>query len=158
MDFAVRKDARKFFDDIKGELDMEFDIFYFCFIAGVATLKKKDIPASETDALVDNYPGKYKSRGRLLLGLFLSRELDYFGVSIEQKPAVRTAIAKRIDPMAANHLTDAGAREFNKYAHGGFEVLLDWFPDRPRALHTFLRSFWKKVNEAMNAESGQKEE
>lgn len=145
MDFAVRKDARQWFRDIRHELDMDFDIFYFCFVAGATMLKKKEIPASQTDALVDNYPRQYRSRGRLLLGLFLSRELEYFGVSMAQKSAVRTAIAQRVDPMAPNHLTDTGAREFNKYAHGGFEVLLDWFPDRPRALHTFLRTFWSRV-------------
>jgi hypothetical protein len=43
-------------------------------------------------------------------------------------------------------LSDEGVREFNKYSHGGYEVLLDWFDDRPRALETFLRAFHRKVS------------
>jgi hypothetical protein len=43
-------------------------------------------------------------------------------------------------------------REFSKYAHGGFEVLSEWFDDRPRSLETFLRAFKRKVDTRMNAE------
>ena len=151
MDFAVRKDAREWFRDIRGDLDLEFDIFYLCFVAGTATLRKRDFPAAETDSLVENYPGQYKTRGRLLLALFLSRELDYLGITVEQKAAMRSAIARLVDPSAPNYLTEEGVREFNRYAHGGFDALLDWFADRPRALHTFLRAFRSRVGEAADA-------
>lgn len=41
------------------------------------------------------------------------------------------------------------AREFNKFAHGGDEVLLDWFDDCPRSLETFLRAFQRRVPESI---------
>ena len=41
MDFAVSKDARQWFNGINKDLDLEFDIFFFCFIAGIATGRKK---------------------------------------------------------------------------------------------------------------------
>ena len=50
----------------------KFDAFYFCFMAGIMTREKGDISASETSALVENFPAPYKNRGRLLVALFLS--------------------------------------------------------------------------------------
>ena len=146
MDFAIRKDARQWFRDIEDEFDNLFDAFYFCFIAGITEMRKEDIPASETDSFIDNFPVRhYGNRARLLVALFLSRELEYLGVAMNEKTTVHDAISKLVRPEAPNFLSDAGAREFNKFAHGGYEVLLDWFDDRPRSLETFLCAFWLKV-------------
>lgn len=149
MDFAIRKDARDWFRDIRTDLAIDFDAFYFCFIAGLTATRKKDAPAAETAALVENFPGPYKNRGRLLVALFLSRELDYLGVAMTEKKAVHAAISRLVQPEAPNFLSDDGVREFNKYAHGGYEVLLDWFDDRPRSLETFLQAFRRKIDGAM---------
>jgi hypothetical protein len=105
----------------------------------------------ETAALVDNFPGLYRGRAYELVALFLSRELDYLGVTMTEKKAVRTAISRLVDHAAPNHLSDEGVKEFNKYAHAGYEVLLEWFDDRPRSLETFLRLFKRKVDAAVSA-------
>lgn len=157
MDFAIRKDAREWFKDIRADFAAlpgtasapDFDAFYFCFIAGIAATRKKDVTTAETAALVENFPGPYRNRGRLLIALFLSRELDYLGVAMSEKKAVHAAISRLVDPGAPNHLSDDGVREFSKYAHGGYEVLLDWFDDRPRSLETFLRAFKLRVDGAL---------
>ena len=159
MEFRVRKDARDWFKDIRSELTApagttsapDFDVFYFCFIAGITEKRKKDVPTGETAGLVENFPGPYKSRGRLLVSLFLSKELEYLGVALEEKKTVHAEISRLVLPEAPNYLSDEGVREFNKYAHGGYEVLLDWFDDRPRALETFLRSFRNKIENAGHA-------
>ena len=145
MDFAIRKDARHWFRDIRDELTIDYDAFYLCFIAGVSELRKKNVPATETAALVENYPGPYKMRGRLLTALFLSRELTYLGIAIAEKRTVNAAISRLVKPESPSFLSDDGVREFNKYAHGGYEVLLDWFDDRPRSLESFLRAFRRRV-------------
>jgi len=150
MDFAIRKEARDWFKDIRGDLDLDFDVFYFCFIAGVASKRKKDVPASETAGLVDYFPGDYKGRGRLLVSLFLSRELQFLGIAMDEKRTVHSAIAKLVDPETPNHLSDDGVREFNKYCHGGYEVLLEWFEYRPQSLETFLRVFSRKINDTLS--------
>ena len=150
MDFAIRKDARDWFKDIRGDLDLDFDAFYFCFVAGVAAKRKKDIPAAETASLVDNFPGPYRNRGRLLVSLFLSRELQFLGITMAEKRTIHSAIARLVDPVASNHLSDEGVREFNKYCHGGYEVLLEWFEYRPQSLETFLRLFSKRVSETLS--------
>ena len=161
MEFRIRKDAREWFRDIKSDLTAlpgtpsapDFDAFYFCFIAGIAKKQKnKDIALTDTAELVENFPGPYKARGRLLVGLFISRELEYLGVALNEKKTVRTEISRLVQPESLNYLTDEGVREFNKYAHGGYDVLLDWYDDRPRALDTFLRSFRKKVRGSLQGE------
>lgn len=156
MDFAIRKDARDWFRDVRGALELDFDAFYFCFMAGVTAqpCRKKDVPATDTAALVENFPGPYRNRGRLLVALFLSRELDYLGVSLTEKKSVHAAISRLVQPEAPNYLSDDGVREFNRYAHGGYEVLLEWFDDRPRSLETFLRTFKRKVDSLSVAAQG----
>ena len=65
MNFFIRKDARNWFKGIKSDLTAlrgtpsapDFDAFYFCFMAGIAAGRKKDVPASEVADLVDNFPG-----------------------------------------------------------------------------------------------------
>ena len=149
MEFRIRKDARDWFKDIRDDLALDFDAFYFCFLAGISETRKKDAMTSETAELVENFPGAYRNRGRLLVGLFLSHELDYLGVAMNEKKSVHAEIARLVQPEAPNYLSDEGVREFNRYAHGGFEVMLDWFDDRPRSLETFLRAFKRKVDAAV---------
>ena len=156
MEFRIRRDARDWFRDIQPNLIAlpgtpsapDFDAFYFCFIAGITAMRKKDVPTSDTAELVENFPGPYRSRGRYLVSLFLFTELEYLGVTLDEKSTVHAEISRLVHPSAQNHLSDEGVREFNKYAHGGYEVLLDWFDDRPRALETFVRSFRKRVHDA----------
>ena len=161
MFFRIRIDARDWFKDIKTELKApagttsapDFDAFYFSFIAGICEMRKKDIPHSETADLVERYPGPYRNRGRLLVGLFLSRELEYLGVALTEKRTVHAEISRLVRPEASNFLSDEGVQEFNKYSHGGYDVLLDWFDDHPRSLQAFLRGFRQKVTASIPARS-----
>ena len=157
MDFVIRNDARDWFRDIRDNFVAppgtvsapEFDAFYFCFLAGIMTGRKAEVTSSQTTALVENFPGPYKTRGRLLVALFLGRELDYLGVTMVEKRLVRDEISRLVCPEAPNFLSDKGVREFNKYASGGFDVLrYEWFEDdRPRSLETFLREFKRRMDQ-----------
>ena len=161
MDFALRNDARSWFTDISEKLKApsgtvsapDFDTFYFCFIAGIMTGRKGDISPSETFGLLENFPGLYRPRGRLLVALFLSRELDYLGVTMVEKKLVRDEISRLVRPEAPNYLSDEGVREFNRYASGGFDVLrYEWFKDdRPRSLEAFLRHFKRRIDDTYRA-------
>ena len=148
MDFAIRTNADKWFNDIRGSLDLDFDIFYFCFIAGITENRKAHATSSDTRQLVENFPGQYRERGKLLVALFLSRKLSDLGLTAKDKEAIHNQISRLVRPSSPNYLSDDGVREFNKYAHGGFDVLQTWFDDRPRTLETFLRSFHRKVCES----------
>ena len=162
MDFFIRKTARIWFRDIWDEFSAlpgakaapNFDAFYFCFIAGIAENRKKDLPGDETAQLVPEFPEAYKSRGTLLVALFLNREIRSQGVLLTDRKRVRDDISKLVNPHAANHLSDYGVREFNKYSFGGYDVLLEWFDgDRPRSLETFLRTFKLKLDDAQSVQS-----
>lgn len=167
MDFVLRQDARRWFSGIRDQLTApagprspDFDVFYFCFIAGVIGRRKESQPVGDAAVpLVENFPGPYRNnRGRLLVSVFLSYELeDFLGVKMGEKKAVHSAISDLVDPNAPNHLTDDGVREFNRYAAGGFEVLLDWFDDiRPTSLDSFLRRFKSELDSAMKQRTAQR--
>ena len=147
MEFAIKKEARSWFRDIRSDLAIDFDAYYFCFIAGITDMKKEGATTAEIAPLVRNFPGPYKTRGRLLVALFLKRELEYLGIEIDEKKTVHAEISKLVEPNSPHFLSERGVEEFNKFAHGGYDSLLEWFDDRPRSLETFLRIFHQKIQE-----------
>lgn len=150
--FRVRNDAKTWFKDLlEKSFKLDFDVFYFCFMAGIAAgpERKQSASLDDTAELVDNFPDKYKPRGKLLVALFLTRELQALGVAMTEKKAVHTVVARLVSPDSPNYLSDEGMREFNKYAHGGYEVLRDWFEDRPRTLDSFLRTFKRNLDASL---------
>ena len=161
MDFFIRKEARHWFRDVKNEFSAlpgarnapDFDAFYFCFIAGITMNRKESLPQEETAQLVPGFPEAYKSRGSLLVSLFLCRELKSRGVDLTERQRVRDVLSELVQPQAQNLLSDDGVREFNKYSFGGYDVLLDWFDHhRPTSLETFLRTFKRRIEETSAAE------
>lgn len=146
--FRLRLDARLWFKDLRdqGVFKIDFDAFYFCFIAGVIARRKESVPLDETAELVAYFPDRYSSRGKLLVGLFLKSELELLGVSMDERREVHSTIAKLVTPEAPNFLSDEGVLEFNRYAHGGYDQLIEWFEDRPRSLETFLRAFKRRID------------
>ncbi|MET8677030.1 hypothetical protein ABZW18_05375 [Streptomyces sp. NPDC004647] len=151
--FRIRDDAKKWFKALRErDFRVDFDSFYFCFMAGIATGKKAQVPKDETSELVSYFPERYGSRKQLLVALFLTQELADLGIEMGEKKDVHSKIKKLLDPDSpGHHLSDDGVREFNKYAHGGFEILRDeWFDDRPRSLETFLRIFKQELDAAIS--------
>lgn len=147
--FRLRLDARKWFRDLRDQnmFEIDFDAFYFCFVTGIVTGTKVAVPTMETAELVDNFPEKYKSRGKLLVGLFLKSELDLLGISMMDRRAVRTTIGRFVSPESPSFLSGEGINEFNRYAHGGYERLIEWFESRPHSLETFLRDFKRRMDD-----------
>lgn len=154
MAFRLRKDAKAWFRELyeAKEFSIDFDAFYFCFMAAITVGRKsQELPLSETSEMVDYFPGRYNDRSRVLVATLLATELRLLGVDMTNKKEVHSAISELIHPNSSSHLSENGVREFNKYAYSGFDVLQEWFDDRPRSLHTFLRSFKQHVDEATQA-------
>lgn len=147
--FRLRLDARDWFKHLRerGDFKVDFDSFYFCFLAGITVKRKESVPQDETAELVAYFPDRYGSRGKLLVALFLKSELDLLGVSMDERRDVHSTIAKLVTPEAPNFLSDEGVRVFNMYAHGGYEQLIEWFEDRPRSLETFLRTYKLRISQ-----------
>lgn len=147
--FRVREDARTWFKELRERertFRTDFDTFYFCFMAGIAARKKRAMPNEKTAELVSYFPDRYQGRGKLLIALFLTRELKELGLQAGERHAVHQAVAQLVSSESSNNLTGKGVNEFNKYAHAGFDVLLDWFDDKPRSLETFVRAFKRKLD------------
>lgn len=150
MPFRIRDDARQWFREVRDKgFSTDFDTYYFCFMAGIATGRKETKPTASTTEFIDYFPDRYKSRGKLLVALFLSQELKEMGVEMNEKKAVHSTISPLIKPDSPNYLSEEGIKLFNGYAHGGFDTLLDWFDDKPRSLETFLRAYKKKIDNAL---------
>jgi hypothetical protein len=154
MAFRLRKDARRWFRHVEGSLPLEFDAFYFCLLAGLAAGRKADVPTNETTELVDYFPGEYKSRGRLIVALLLSRELRALGIELAERALLHQEIQKLIDPLSMSHLSELGMKEANRYAYGGYEVLTEWFDDPPQHIDTFLLLFARRIGDAETARTG----
>lgn len=152
--FRIREDARTWFDVLRVKekvLKTDFDCFYFCFMAGIASGQRKPGPLADTAELVDNFPESYGGRRGLLVSLLLLQELAAVGVLLEEKNDVRREIARLISTETPNWLSDDGVHLFNAYAYSGFDVLQEWFGDRPQSLATFLQIFKQKFDETIRA-------
>lgn len=151
MAFRLRKDARKWFRHIEGSLPLDFDTYYFCLMAGLAAGRKAEVATAETTELVDYFPGDYKSQGRLIVALLLSRELRALGIELAERSLLHAEIQRLIDPLSPSHLSELGMKVANRYAYGGYEVLAEWFEDPPQHIETFLVLFSRRIAEIETA-------
>jgi hypothetical protein len=153
MAFRIRKDARdKWFRHLRVptmQLGLDFDVYYFCLMAGLAAKRKHAASQDDTTDLVQGFPQVYREKGRIIVGLFLRRELDALGIDLNEKVAVHNAIRQYVSPVSASYLSDEGEREINKYAHGGLDEIAEWFGEPPRTLEFFLPMFHSKLAECL---------
>ncbi|HAG80006.1 MAG TPA: hypothetical protein DCL61_02290 [Cyanobacteria bacterium UBA12227] len=148
MDFQLRKDARKWFKDISSNYPILFDLYYLCLMAGFASGRKNlDIHSDDVDDLVENFPGEFRSRGRLLVGLLIHTEISRLGIDLDERDAVYRRVAELVEPNSPSYMSNEGVRLMNQYAHGGFDALCEYFGDRPRSIETFIRKYFRCVND-----------
>jgi hypothetical protein len=151
MAFRLRKDTKKWFKHIEKELPLGFDMYYLCLMAGLASGRKEDVAADDATDLVNDFPREYRSKGRIIIALFLSRELKALGIRLSERSTLHSEIQKLIDPLSSSHLTDIGMKEINRYSFGGFDVLTEWFQDQPRNIETFLPLYKQRLDETLEA-------
>jgi len=149
--FYLRNEGGKktWFRDIRPAMSLDFDMYHLCLMAGLASRRKADASNEETTELVDHFPGVYRQRGRLLVAAFLARELEAMGVSRTDRASLHGTISRLVDPLSPSRLSNEGMKQFNRYSYGGFDVLTEWFDDRPRAIETFLPVYHSKLTECM---------
>jgi hypothetical protein len=148
MPFRLRRDTREWFQRVEGNFDLDFDMYYLCLLAGLTAGQKTSVPNDQTTELVDSYPGDYKSEGRLITSLFLSRELKNQAVDLSNRKELNDRISELVDSLSPSRLTTEGMKEMNKYSYGGFDVILEWFDDRPYALEDFLPHYYRHLRQA----------
>ena len=141
MYFQIRRDAERWYADIRSSFVTDFDLYYLNLMAGFAARRKSEVQSAEAKDTVDYFVSQYKTRANLIIALLISTELATAGINLEERDSVNRTIARLITPSAESHLTDEGTKLMNRYAHGGFEALLEYFDDRPRTIETFLRTY-----------------
>jgi hypothetical protein len=142
-----REKTDSWFADIKNNFSLDFDVYYFCLIAGLAKGRKETLPVSETKDLINRFPQEYRSESRIIIALFLKKELEKMGVNLEDRKQVHDEIRKYVDYSSPSSLSEEGQREINRYVNGGIEVLKEYFGDRPRTIEAFLIRFSKMIDE-----------
>lgn len=142
MDFQLRKDARRWFKDVEKHYSTLFDLYYLCLMAGFAERRRNtEISSDAVDSLVENFPGDFRSRGRLLVGLLIHTELSRLGINLDERDDVYRRVVQLVDPTSPSDLSNDGVKLMNQYAHGGFDILCENFSDRPTSIETFLRKY-----------------
>lgn len=153
MPFRLRRDARRWFQDISGNFEVDFDMYYFCLIAGLAAGGHRiEIKASETTELVDSFPGPYKEKGRIIVALFLATEISRMRIPKDDREAVYKQIRELVDPRTPAQLSETGMRLLNEISYGGFDLLTESFDDRPRSMETFLIQYNRFLGDLLPAE------
>ena len=148
-DFRILKDAKAWFKDVYSKEEgftIDFDAYYFCLMAGLGTGQKRlDLSTSDTNELVQHFPGNYKDKSKIIVSVFLARHLSSLGVTLTDKKIAHNEISKLISPNSPNHLSEDGMKEMNKYAAAGYDQIITWFEERPRTLEAFLRVYSIKL-------------
>lgn len=148
MPFLLRNEAREWFRYVKDEFDLNFDMYYLCLLPGLSQGEKQTLSGDKTSELVDNFPGSYQSRGRIIVSLFLSRELNELAVDFNNREELHKQVSRLVDSLSPSRLSSEGMSRMNQYSFGGYEVLTEWFDDRPRSLKGFLPHYHKKLKRA----------
>lgn len=141
--FRLPKDAETWFADIRKDMSFDFDVYYFCLMAGLAKGEKETLPTSETKDITPRFPQEYRAESKIIMSLFLKKELDKMGVSLDDRKAVHETIKKYID---STDLSEDGQKEINRYVNGGIQVIKEYFGDRPRTIEVFLLRFSQMID------------
>jgi hypothetical protein len=148
MHLQMNPDMKKWFAEIASHYPTDFDLYYLCFVAGIAKRRKE--PSAKAKDFVDYYPGDFSSRGRLLVGLLLATELEELGIELTERETVRKNVRGLVASNGIN-LSKDGAKLMNQYAYGGYLALSEHFTDKPRTIETFVRMYSDFVREAVTA-------
>jgi hypothetical protein len=97
MPFRLLKDIRPLFKNIEKDLTLDFDMYYFCLMAGLAAGRKRVSQGEDATDLAQDFPGEYRPRGRIVVALLLTRELRTLGVNFQERTTLHREISKLID-------------------------------------------------------------
>lgn len=152
--FRLRTDAEKWFSEIERppHIRSKFDLYYFCLMAGFASGRSNETQLTNAGSkeFIDYFIDDYKPASRLLIGLLVIAEMNYKGIDVGEKAAVRALFKELVDANNGNNqLTDEGMRRMNAYASGGFEYLAEQRDTKPYSVEEFLRDYVALVGEAI---------
>ena len=151
MPFYFLKEAASWFKHITGSTEVKFDLYYYCFMAGIAAEEVQVFDNKDTTELVSNWPGPYRQYRGVLMAVLLQKELQRLAIPLSDRAEMHKEIERLLDPLDPAGLSTKGFEMANKYAAGGFHTLSRWFVEPPMHIDTFLPKFKKKISEAIHS-------
>jgi len=151
MAFRMRPEADDWFRGVvsaDGPVRTKFDQYYLCLMLGLAT-GRNERPQNAAD-FVDYFVADYAAVGRLLVALLIIAEAERLGVELGDKGDVKKLLDDYLDPQHPTNLTEKGFQKLNDYANGGFNVLAEAMPERPRHVEPFLQAYAVTMTAKMN--------
>lgn len=145
--FKLPKDAKTWFSEINDAVSLDFDLYYFCLMAGLSKPQKETLQANDTTDIINRFPKEYSAESKIITSLFLKRELDSLGISLQDRKSVHEAIRGYINYSDPTGFSEEGQKEINRYVNGGLEVLKEYFEDKPRTIEAFLLRFTQMIDE-----------
>src|SRR6185312_4604303 len=134
MHVQYTSDMRKWFADIRSHYSTDFDVYYLCLMAGIASGRKERFEHGID--LIEHFPKEFKAGGRLLVGLLLAAVLKARGIELTEREAVSRNVRGMVEATPFSLSAD-GVRLMNQYAYGGWLALCECFSDdRPRSPET----------------------
>ena len=152
MSFRFRTDAEDWFRSIvsaDGPIHTKFDQYYLCLMLGLITGRKE--PHPNAPEFVEYFIADYAAIGRLLVGLLIVAEADRVGVELTEKADVKKLLIDYLDPTDPTGLSDAGFQKLNDYANGGYNALVEAFPQRFHHVEDFLQAYTSMISREMPA-------
>lgn len=144
MPFQLRPEADTWFKSISAELPFKtkFDLYYLCLMLGLASGRNDGV--SGAPDMVDYFVADYAPVARLITALLVIAEANRLGIQFTEKAAVKRLLDDYLDPTHPAYITKDGFQKLNDYANGGFLILNEALPDRPRYAASFFQ-FYKAL-------------
>ena len=128
MAFRLRNDAEKMLKHLlveKSVVKTMFDLYYLCFMVGLACGRTNPDDIKGVAPFIQNFPEDYQSVQDLLVGLLVMSEIRKNSIDLSNKTQVRSEISRLIHPSTSTGLTSDGHALMNAYASGGFDFMLE---------------------------------
>jgi hypothetical protein len=153
-DFRLREDADEFFRHIQttAPFRTKWDVYHLCAMVGLFGQRSSD-PTEEGIAapvFVQYMIDEYKPIELILVALILLAQMARVGYRIEDRQEIQQLLAQLIDPRASA-LGQEGVTLLNRYASGGFDLLVERYGDvPPRVPEEFLTRYVSILDEVVH--------
>ncbi len=110
----------------------------------IAKRRNIEIHSNDVDEIFRDFPGVFRARGELLVGLLIHTELSRMGIDLKERDSVYQKISELVI-TSPPYLSNEGIKRMNQYAHGGFDILWERMDEPPRSIETFIRKYHRLI-------------
>ncbi len=153
-DFRLREDADEFFRHIQGAqpIKSKWDIYHLCAMLGLFGQRSSDpgeagIPAP---VFVQYVIEDYKPVELIFVSLLLLAQMARVGYRVEDRKEIQELLSQLVNSRALA-LGAEGVALLNRYASGGFDLLVERYGDaQPRSPEEFLPRYAEILDELID--------